>query len=257
MKEKRNDLIKQYILEKEHVTLKELETHFNVSMNTIRRDITDVLNDPRFEKVYGGVSTTNNQLISFEHRNIENKEIKQKIAETAAQLITDGDIVYIDSGTTTKYLLDYLEADITFTLITNSLDVILKAEKLSNVDILILGNMFKKSTRSFVGTTPEQVTNKYNISKAFMAATAVSMTNGLMNSDLMEYELKKEVVNKTTETYLLADATKFEKSTLLTYAPLEAVDKIFTDYVFDETYQDFLTTNQIEVMTLSSQNGGN
>ena len=92
-----NDLIKQYILEKEHVTLKELETHFNVSMNTIRRDITDVLNDPRFEKVYGGVSTTNNQLISFEHRNIENKEIKQKIAETAAQLITDGDIVYIDS----------------------------------------------------------------------------------------------------------------------------------------------------------------
>jgi DeoR family myo-inositol catabolism operon transcriptional repressor len=129
MKAKRIDLIKEYILENEHVSLKELEDTFNVSMNTIRRDIAQLLEDPRFEKVYGGISVKKNQLISFENRNTENQEVKQAIAETAAQFIQNGDLIYIDSGTTTKYILDYLDKDIQITIITNSLDVILRAEK--------------------------------------------------------------------------------------------------------------------------------
>lgn len=98
MKAKRNDLIKEYILEKEHVTLKELEETFNVSMNTIRRDVAKIITDPRFEKVYGGVSVKKNKLISFENRSIKNKEVKQKIAEEAAKLIQPHDLIYIDSG---------------------------------------------------------------------------------------------------------------------------------------------------------------
>lgn len=191
MKAKRNDLIKEYILEKEHVTLKELEETFNVSMNTIRRDVAKIITDPRFEKVYGGVSVKKNKLISFENRSIKNKEVKQKIAEEAAKLIQPHDLIYIDSGTTTKYILDYLPKDIEMTIITNSLDIVLKAEVFEKIQVFLLGNMFKRSTRSFVGITPDQITNKYNISKAFMAATAVSIDNGMMNSDLMEYEIKK------------------------------------------------------------------
>ncbi len=250
MKAKRNDLIKEYILEKEHVTLKELEETFNVSMNTIRRDVAKIITDPRFEKVYGGVSVKKNKLISFENRSIKNKEVKQKIAEEAAKLIQPHDLIYIDSGTTTKYILDYLPKDIEMTIITNSLDVVLKAEVFEKIQVFLLGNMFKRSTRSFVGITPDQITNKYNISKAFMAATAVSIDNGMMNSDLMEYEIKKHIVDKAANIYLLADKSKFEKSTLLTYASLDQVDKIITDKDFDATYVDFFNDKQIEPITV-------
>ncbi|HCT95849.1 DeoR/GlpR family DNA-binding transcription regulator [Vagococcus sp.] len=250
MKAKRNDLIKEYILEKEHVTLKELEETFNVSMNTIRRDVAKIITDPRFEKVYGGVSVKKNKLISFENRSIKNKEVKQKIAEEAAKLIQPHDLIYIDSGTTTKYILDYLPKDIEMTIITNSLDIVLKAEVFEKIQVFLLGNMFKRSTRSFVGITPDQITNKYNISKAFMAATAVSIDNGMMNSDLMEYEIKKHIVDKAANIYLLADKSKFEKSTLLTYASLDQVDKIITDKVFDTTYLDFFNDKQIEPITV-------
>ncbi|UQF70432.1 DeoR/GlpR family DNA-binding transcription regulator [Vagococcus lutrae] len=250
MKAKRNDLIKEYILEKEHVTLKELEETFNVSMNTIRRDVAKIINDPRFEKVYGGVSVKKNKLISFENRSIKNKEVKQKIAEEAAKLIQPHDLIYIDSGTTTKYILDYLPKDIEMTIITNSLDIVLKAEVFEKIQVFLLGNMFKRSTRSFVGITPDQITNKYNISKAFMAATAVSIDNGMMNSDLMEYEIKKHIVDKAANIYLLADKSKFEKSTLLTYASLDQVDKIITDKDFDTTYLDFFNDKQIEPITV-------
>ncbi|MCO7150694.1 DeoR/GlpR family DNA-binding transcription regulator [Vagococcus lutrae] len=250
MKAKRNDLIKEYILEKEHVTLKELEETFNVSMNTIRRDVAKIITDPRFEKVYGGVSVKKNKLISFENRSIKNKEVKQKIAEEAAKLIQPHDLIYIDSGTTTKYILDYLPKDIEMTIITNSLDIVLKAEVFEKIQVFLLGNMFKRSTRSFVGITPDQITNKYNISKAFMAATAVSIDNGMMNSDLMEYEIKKHIVDKAANIYLLADKSKFEKSTLLTYASLDQVDKIITDKDFDTTYLDFFNDKQIEPITV-------
>lgn len=250
MKAKRNDLIKEYILEKEHVTLKELEETFNVSMNTIRRDVAKIITDPRFEKVYGGVSVKKNKLISFENRSIKNKEVKQKIAEEAAKLIQPHDLIYIDSGTTTKYILDYLPKDIEMTIITNSLDIVLKAEIFEKIQVFLLGNMFKRSTRSFVGITPDQITNKYNISKAFMAATAVSIDNGMMNSDLMEYEIKKHIVDKAANIYLLADKSKFEKSTLLTYASLDQVDKIITDKDFDAPYLDFFNDKQIEPITV-------
>lgn len=250
MKAKRNDLIKEYILEKEHVTLKELEETFNVSMNTIRRDVAKIITDPRFEKVYGGVSVKKNKLISFENRSIKNKEVKQKIAEEAAKLIQPHDLIYIDSGTTTKYILDYLPKDIEMTIITNSLDIVLKAEVFEKIQVFLLGNMFKRSTRSFVGITPDQITNKYNISKAFMAATAVSIDNGMMNSDLMEYEIKKHIVDKAANIYLLADKSKFEKSTLLTYASLDQVDKIITDKDFDAPYLDFFNDKQIEPITV-------
>lgn len=77
MKEKRFESIKQYILDHHHVSLKELEEEFNVSMNTIRRDVNKILTDSRFEKVYGGVSVKEGTLVDFEYRNIENKEEKK------------------------------------------------------------------------------------------------------------------------------------------------------------------------------------
>lgn len=245
MKEKRNDLIKQYILQKNHVTLKELEDKFNVSMNTIRRDVNQILEDSRFEKVYGGVSVKKDTLINFADRNIESKEAKKSIAKEAAKFIEKDDLIYIDSGTTTKYILDYLDKDTEVSIITNSLDVIIRAEKMENVSLFLVGHIFKKSTRSFVGLETDDLVSRYNINKAFMAATAVSLNGGLMNSDMMEYDIKKQVIEKANHIFLLTDYKKFSKSTLLTYANLEDIDCLITDQPLPKTYRDYLNGHDI------------
>lgn len=248
MKEKRYELIKDYIIKKNHVTLKELEEEFNVSMNTVRRDVNKILQDPKFEKVYGGVCVKKETLINFSDRNIENKEIKKRIAKEAAKFILPNDLIYIDSGTTTKYLLDYLDKEIEISIITNSLDVINKAEKFNHIPVYLVGHMLKKSTRSFVGIEADEIGTKYNIDKAFMAATAISTTNGLMNSDVMEYEIKKQAIEKAKEVYLLADSNKFDKSTLLTYAPLNSVDYLITDQIFNDLYQNYFNKYDIKII---------
>lgn len=248
MKEKRFESMKQYILDHNHVSLKELEEEFNVSMNTIRRDVNKILKDSRFEKVYGGVSVKEGTLVDFEYRNIENKEDKKAIAKKAASFIEADDLIYIDSGTTTKYILDYVDENIPLTIITNSLDVVLKAEKLRKATIFLIGHIFKKPTRSFVGVENDELSVKYNITKAFMAATAVSIHSGLMNSDIMEYEIKRQVIDKAGKIFLLADETKFDHSTLLTYADLSDVDLLITNKEFSEPYSSYFIEHNIDVL---------
>jgi len=77
MKEKRFESMKQYILDNHHASLKELAQEFNVSMNTIRRDVNKILDDSRFEKVYGGTTVKEGTVVDFEFRNIENKTEKK------------------------------------------------------------------------------------------------------------------------------------------------------------------------------------
>lgn len=250
MKEKRFESIKQYILDHHHVSLKELEEEFNVSMNTIRRDVNKILTDSRFEKVYGGISVKEGTLVDFEYRNIENKEEKKAIAKRAASFIEPDDLVYIDSGTTTKYILDYIDEDMPLIIITNSLDVVLKAEKLRKVTIFLIGHIFKKPTRSFVGVENDELSVKYNITKAFMAATAVSIGNGLMNSDIMEYEIKRQVMDKANMKFLLADKTKFDHSTLLTYANLSDVDTLISNKSFSDPYTSYFSDHNINFIEI-------
>lgn len=247
MKEKRNDKIKDYILHNEQVSLKELQTTFNVSMNTIRRDISLILDDPRFEKVYGGIQVKENPIVSYENRSVKNRDIKMSIAKEAAAQINNSDLIYIDSGTTTKYILDFLDKDINITVITNSLDVIVKAEHFPNMSLFAFGNIFRKKTRSFVGISPNQIIDKYNVSKAFISAAAVSIDNGLMNADILEYEMKKQIVGKASKVYLLADQSKFNKSNLFTFASLHQVSDVFTDFQVTQDYLDYFNEHDIIV----------
>lgn len=249
MKVKRTEEIKRYILERGSATLKELEEHFDVSLNTIRRDVTDILNDSKFEKVYGGISVKENQLQTFESRDVKHKEAKQAIAKLAANMIKEDEIIFIDSGTTTRYILNYVPKELSFTLLTNSLDILSQGAQFKNITLIVVGDTFKSSTRSFIGLQQLASINNYNINKAFMAATAVSLANGLMNSDHLEFEIKKKVTERANEKILLVDRSKFEQSTLITYAPFAAVTTLITEQELPQDYLEWATQHQLNILT--------
>ncbi|MFB5679085.1 DeoR/GlpR family DNA-binding transcription regulator [Paenibacillus terreus] len=248
MKTRRLQDIEQYIHSRKNVTLDELCLKFDVSKNTIRRDINEILSKGSIEKVYGGV-TSATELIPFENRGSKHSSEKYGIARIAASCIEENDLVFIDSGTTTRHMADFLPHSIPLTILTNSLDIINGAAGLANVNLLVIGNTFKQKTKSFVGMDGPRAWEKYNVNKAFMAATGVSMTHGLTNSDLLEYEIKQAVSQKAEKLILLADPSKFDKSTLLTYASLEDVDMIISSEPLPGNYQAFCKTHSIEVRT--------
>ena len=109
MRAERLNAMEQYILGKETVSLEELSTQFSVSMNTIRRDVMELLSRGNIRKVYGGVSSTLiNRPVGFSVRAQKNSRAKQIIGRLASQLVSDGASIFLDSGSTTPYILQHI-----------------------------------------------------------------------------------------------------------------------------------------------------
>ncbi|MGX7419881.1 DeoR/GlpR family DNA-binding transcription regulator [Carnobacterium gallinarum] len=248
MKLQRIQQIEAYIQKQDSTSLDELCQVFNVSKNTIRRDINQLEKSGKLRKVYGGVVSLTTPLISFENRTVHNKENKEAIALRASSLIHANDIIFIDSGTTTSKILNTVDPNLAFTTLTNNLDIINAAAAMNNVELVLIGKTYKRKTRSFVELDTQKNAIPYNISKAFMTATGVSIANGLTNSDLMEHHIKSIIAEKAKEIYLLVDQSKFDHSTLLTYAPLQKVKAIITTRDMPKEYQEFCQQNNIELL---------
>lgn len=248
MKLQRIQQIENYVQQKGSVSLDELCSIFNVSKNTIRRDVNELEKRGILQKVYGGVTAVGNSLESFENRTIYKHSEKVQIGITAAALIKENDLIFIDSGTTTSQILQAVDPDLSFTLLTNNLDTINSAAKMINVQLILIGNSFKRETRSFVGIEDESALTKYNIEKAFMAATGISISNGLTNSDALESRIKKIIAKKAADVYLLADDSKFDKSTLFTYSSLGSLTGIITTRTIPQHYVDFCKTEDIQLL---------
>lgn len=251
MKIKRITKIEDYIKENKEASLEELKDYFNVSLNTIRRDINELSKSDTVKKVYGGVIYNKEEITTaYEDRNISHLSEKRKVGTYCSRFIESNDIVFIDSGTTTHYVLDDLDKDISFTLITNSLEVINKAVTFPNVNLLITGDTYKRSTKSFTGTSESQAIHKFNINKAFMSATAFSIDNGASNTDVLENRTKSIVCSRSNELYLLIDSSKFGQTSLFTYCNLESIETIVTDNNIDKDYLKELNDSSTKIISL-------
>src|SRR5690348_9288884 len=118
IKEKRIKKIQDYVNEHQSASLDELVEVFDVSKNTIRRDVQELVDRGDLKKVYGGVSVAHKKLESFQDRQVRNQQQKVLISEKASSFVEDGDFIFIDSGTTTIEMFNYLK-DKNLTIFTN------------------------------------------------------------------------------------------------------------------------------------------
>ena len=190
MKNIRLDLMEQYIIQKDTVSMEDLQQHFDTSINTIRRDVALLIKKGTIEKVYGGVcARKNEQLTPFDVRTIKHPEAKMRIGRRAAALIEDGDTIFLDSGTTTLHIIQSLADKQNVTIITHNLHAIMAAMPYPNLAVIILPGQLLRKTSSFTGLETVRSLKAYNIKTAFMAATGLSLAGGVTNSSPLEYEL--------------------------------------------------------------------
>lgn len=230
MRENRLTKMEAYIRKNGSVSLDELCREFDVSKNTVRRDIAEIVEHTDIRKIYGGVSVQRNTIPPpFAERSAVNRDVKERLGRCAAQLVKDGDIIYVDSGTTTCHLIDYLGDRENVTVVTHSLDVINRAVSYPGLNIIALSGTLNRKTLSFTGQSTIDVLRDLNISKAFMAANGISVKNGATQSTSIEFAIKKCVVNRSDSVYLMIERRKVGAVSLLTYCPLEEIDLIITE----------------------------
>ena len=253
LRKERIDAMQAYISEVKTASMKELEDKFSIAPSTLRRDLATLIANGTVKKVYGGVTTTpdstkDNPLTVYSERQLAAPSEKRQIGRAAAQLIEPEDLIFIDSGTTTAEMGEFLPTDFPFTLVTNNLQIINQAAPLANIKLVIIGMNFDRRTQSFTGIDNMNIFSRFNIGKAFMAATGISLTRGLSNSECNEYLIKSEIFKKAHRKILLIDQSKFGRVSLLTYGTVQDIDAIVTYGDIAAKYHEFLTENNIQLI---------
>ena len=239
MREERLAKMEAYIRHQKSVSLDTLCEVFGISKNTVRRDIADIVSRTDIRKIYGGVSIPYNKIPPpFEERLSLNLPAKEQIGQLAASLVEDGDIIYVDSGTTTCHIIDFLQDRRNVTVLTHSLDVINRAVSNPELNIISLSGALNRKTLSFTGQSTIDVLQSFNISKAFMAANGITLQNGATQSTSIEFAIKKSVVERSHSVYLMVESRKFGAVSLFTYCPLDRIDVIITEEAPPDDFSD-------------------
>lgn len=240
--------MEQYILERDTVSMEELCAKFGISMNTARLDVAQLVNKGTVKKIYGGVcSDRANSLVPFEERRLRNIDGKRAAGRAAAEFVEDGEIIYIDSGSTTMYMVDYLEKRKNVTILTNNLNAVNRAVPFPELTVICLPGTLERKTNSFVSAETGRILERYNIQKAFMAAAGIAVTGSVTNSSPLEFEIKKAAIKNSEKAYLLVDSSKYGRTSLMTFANLSQMERIITDEGAGPEFIELCRQHNVEI----------
>lgn len=230
------------------VTVLELADLLKISESTIRRDLTALDRLGKLQKVHGGATALGREFVSDEY-DVHTKsqicvEEKNAIARYAATLIQDEDFVFIDAGTSTEMLINYISSS-KAAFVTNG---ILHAKKLvaCGLKTYVIGGVIKPVTEAVVGADAVTNMKKYNFTKAFLGTNGIHVEFGYTTVDVEEAMMKIEAVNRSRTSFILADHTKFDKITAVTFAPIEKA-QIITDSQVNKKYKDVTYIKEVSL----------
>ena len=252
MRLERINNMEQYILNQGTVSLDDLAGHFQVSINTVRRDLNELLGRGHIRKVYGGVSAkTESAPLPMSVRAFRNSDEKEEIGRMAAALVNDGDTVFLDSGSTVVCMIPLLAQKHKITIVTHSLSAMYEASKYPALQTIALGGLFNHSTSSYVGISALEALSGITTTAAYMAATGVTLEHGLTNTTFFEAEIKRKVVQCSRKVILLADHSKFGNTSPITFFNFEDLHALVTDQKPPKNYMDTIKKNNIQLLCSS------
>ena len=221
MKESRHKVILQELDQTGVVSVKNLKELLNVTDMTIRRDLIDLEKQGLLIRVHGGahkkVKDSLNEA-SHSEKTMLNIEEKKLIAKKCADLIAEGDTVFIGSGTTTDFIGDYLEGK-NISIVTNSLP---------NFDLILIGGRYRVKTQTFVGQFANKLLREIKVSKAFIGVNGIDGHN-VTTANEEEGNGNAIILNNAIEKYIVADNSKFDSYSFYSFYRLDNIDAIVTD----------------------------
>ena len=238
------------LLEKQpSVRVTELVPLLGASESTIRRDIAELDSEGRLKKVFGGAvangrtgSSVNVRRLDIDEKARTRTDEKSMVAMHAARLIEDGDLVYIDAGTTTGSMIEYI-GNYDAVYVTNGARHAIELAR-RGFRVYLLSGLMKASTEAIIGQDAVGSLQKYHFSKCFIGTDGIDRENGFTTSDIEESMVKTEAIRRSENVFILADSSKFGLIASITFAPLET-GTIITDRLPDRNYKT--QTNVIEL----------
>lgn len=235
----RKQIILKILDEKGDVDVKELAQVLETSEITVRRDLGTMAADGLLYRTHGGAMKLSlvNQPISFVQKSAVNADKKDHICRIAAAQIQDGDVIFMDCGSTVFRMCSFIR-DKRIKVITNSLPVVHELLN-SAVSINLIGGEVDAERQAVHGSMSIEHIRRYQADKAFLGVGGISVEKGLSAVSEKEAEMTLSMAANAQVTYLLCDSSKLGKDKYLTFAPLTLVNVLITDEQSSEIIQAF------------------
>jgi DeoR family transcriptional regulator of aga operon len=235
LKEERQQRIVETVRHHRQVTIAELSRAFEVSDVTIRRDLRELAAQGVLRRAHGGAvaAVPAPPEPPVVQRMTRSETCKACIGRAAAAMVSDGESVFIGSGSTTVYVVRNLLDRKNLTVVTNALTVATELASAPGVTVVVTGGMMRASELSLVGHITEQALREVRVDKVIIGMRAISLVAGMTNDYLPEVMTDRTIIDMAPELIVVADHTKFGNVASAYVAPVDRITTLMTDAAAD------------------------
>jgi len=228
-----------------------------VSSMTVRRDLLDLEHQGLVRRVHGGVELPSSPDRGFSLRSRQDRLAKQAIGRAAAALVTSGETVYLDAGSTAMELALSLKVRPLerVRIVTHAINIAAEFAGLPNFSLVQVGGEILGQTFAATGPLALETLGKLRFDKLFLSAQGFGVEAGLTESNLLEAEVKQVALRQAAEVILIADASKWRRTAFARVAPLSAVSKVVTDAGFPQGDRALLSDLALETLYADLRKG--
>ena len=248
--ERRNKI--EQIINKEHsVLVVELAKQFEVTTETIRGDLEKLEKQGVLVRTYGGATLADDgdTELAITERDTVNYEGKQRLGKYAAELIRDGETVFLDASTSAWHLARYIKGKRAITVITNAEKIVNELSDCAHIHVVCVGGELTPRNMSFVGRIAEKtILDNYYANKCFFSCKGVTLGRGLVDSSEAEAEIKKAMLSCSESAIFLCDKNKIGKLGVPRIAELNKIDCLVTDAQLTDEWTQELAKEDVKVV---------
>ncbi len=231
--EERHQAIAELVSSRGRVAVTELATHFDVTTETVRRDLSQLERLKLLRRVHGGAVSMRSVTMleaKLSDRDRANADEKERIARAALTLLPEGGCTLVlDAGSTTVRLAALLPASEQWTVITHSVPIAALLAPLPHVDLQLLPGRVRTATQAAVGHATVEAIRHFRADLVFLGTNGISVRHGLSTPDPEEAATKRALIECGQRAVVLTDATKVGQERTVRFAELEDVDVLVTD----------------------------
>ena len=229
----RREKLKEMILQKQEVPVSELAAQVDVSNVTLRNDLIYLERKGVCKRLFGKVVACNAIAVNYSQNTTACQEEKERIGKYAASLIRPGDSVLFYAGTTARQVAHFVDPEINFIAVTNSLHTALELHQLPNAQVIWLGGPVNHKFGATFGVQAIQQLREFNLDKLFLSVDGIDAKMGVTNATPIESEINQVVLECAKQTIVVADHTKVGHISFVQMGGIDLVDMLVTDAAAD------------------------
>lgn len=237
------------VTERDGCSVTELATELDFSKATIRRDLQELEDGGRIDRSHGGAvpASSVGQERSYGQREVKRLDAKRAIGELAVELLEDAQVVSFDAGTTTMAVARAVPSDADFEAVTNMPDLATTLLE-KGVEVTVTGGTLRPRTRALVGPTTEAFLDSHNVDLLFIGTNGLDTEAGLTTPNEAEAAVKSRLVDHAARVVLVADSSKFDEQSFVTFAGLDEIDTLVTERAPGETLTTALDEASVRIL---------